>query len=174
MGRRFAIRIMMPIIIVDDASEDATLASRVLNQCKILNPVRIFKSGQGCIDYFEKTGSRAAGTLPCLLFLDLAMSPMSGVEVLRQLRDVPNAKDSLLVMLSGVTDYKIIHEGYQLGATTFLFKPLRAEDVLRMIKAMRGLTVTTTGTSYILSPRRPGEEGRLSPNEPIQNRSFPE
>jgi CheY-like chemotaxis protein len=165
---------MMPIVIVDDSGEDAALAARVLNQCKILNPVQIFKSGQECIDYFEKTGSRAAGTLPCLLLLDLAMSPTSGVDVLRHLRDSPNAKDSVLVMLSGVTDYKIIHEGYQLGATTFLFKPLRPEDVLRMIKAMRGLTVNMTGTSYILSPRRPGEEGRLSPTEPIQNRSFPE
>ena len=163
---------MMPIIIVDDASEDATLASRVLNQCKILNPVRIFKSGQECIDYFEKIGSRSAGTLPCLLLLDLAMSPMGGVDVLRHLRNSENAKDSVLVMLSGVTDYKIIHEGYQLGATTFLFKPLRAEDVLRMIKAMRGLTVTTVGAGYILSPRGPGEASGLMPNEPIQNRSF--
>lgn len=165
---------MMPIVIVDDAGEDATLASRVLTQCKILNPVRIFKSGQECIDYFDTIGSRAAGTLPCLLLLDLAMSPMSGVEVLRHLRNSPNAKDSVLVMLSGVTDYKIIHEGYQLGATTFLFKPLRADDMLRMIKAMRGLRVTMTLAGHILSPKRPGDTAGLIPPAPIQNRFLSE
>jgi len=165
---------MMPIVIVDDAGEDATLANRVLSQCKILNPVRIFKSGQECIDYFETIASRAAGTLPCLLLLDLSMSPMSGVDVLRHLRNSPNARDSVLVMLSGVTDYKIIHEGYQLGATTFLFKPLRADDVLRMIKAMRGLRVATTSAGHILSPRRPVEDIGLEPPQPIQDRFISE
>lgn len=165
---------MMSIVIVDDSGEDAALAARVLNQCKILNPVQIFKSGQECIDYFEKTGSRAAGTLPCLLLLDLAMNPTSGVDVLRHLRDSPNAKDSVLVMLSGVTDYKIIHEGYQLGATTFLFKPLRADDVLRMIKAMRGLSLATTSAGHVLSARAPGEENGFRPNQPIQDRTISE
>lgn len=165
---------MMPIIIVDDAGEDATLASRVLTQCKILNPVQILKSGQECIDYFEKSGSFAAGTLPCLLLLDLAMTPMSGVDVLRQLRESANAKGSFLVMLSGVTDYKIIHEGYQLGATTFLFKPLRPDDMLRMIKAMRGLKVASTSAGHILSPLGSGEGNGLKPPQPIQDRSLSE
>ena len=153
---------MMPILIVDDSGEDATLARRVLEQCKIVNPVLLLKSGQECIAYFDRLGSHAAGTLPCLLLLDLSMQPTSGLDVLSHLRQSPHAKDSILVMLSGITDYNVVNQGYQLGATTFLVKPLRADDVLRMVKAVRGLMVRNTSEGYILAPQSSAEPRPLS------------
>ena len=79
------------------------------------------------------------------------MTPISGVEVLRHLHTSPAAEGSILVMLSGIQDFNIIREGYQLGATTFLVKPLQNDDVLQMISAIRGLKVETTSEGYILS-----------------------
>ena len=141
---------MMPIVIVDDSGEDAALARRVLEQCRILNPVQILKSGADCISYF-KSSSHEAGTLPCLVLLDLAMSPISGVDVLRYLSHLPASKDSIIVMLSGIQDFNIVREGYQLGAMTFLVKPLRNVDILEMIQAIRGIAVEETDKGYVLS-----------------------
>jgi CheY-like chemotaxis protein len=142
----------MPILIVDDSGEDAALASRVLDQCKVLNPVHLMKTGEECISYFEQTASHTAGTLPCLVLLDLAMNPTSGLEVLRRLRQSENASDSTFVMLSGISDFNIIRQGYQLGATTFLIKPLRTEDVVQMMQAVRGIVATRMPEGYIISP----------------------
>jgi len=153
---------MMPILIVDDSVEDADLAARVLNQCKIQNPITILKTGADCISYFESIGSHQQGTLPCLVLLDLAMGPLSGIEVLRSLRGLKQAEDSIIVMLSGVKDYNVIHQGYQLGATTFLIKPLRVEDVLQMMDAARNLSALRVSEGYVISPTpSPGGSGIL-------------
>src|SRR5688500_4986473 len=99
---------MLPIVIVDDSREDALLAVRVLKRCKVMNPIIVLGSGQDCIDFFEGKGEHGNRSLPCLLFLDLSMQPISGVDVLRRLRTqfgaTPDFGGSLIIMLSGVQD----------------------------------------------------------------------
>jgi len=126
---------MAPILIVDDSEEDLILTERILRRCKILNPVYTFKSGQQCLNFFERPG--AEDVPPCIVFLDLMMKPMDGLDVLASLSFNPVAARSLIVILSGLTDIKAVHAGYQLGAHTFLIKPLKQEDVLRTVEVMK-------------------------------------
>lgn len=128
---------MLNILVVDDANEDLLLAERILRQCKILNPIRLLKSGEACIDYFEKSGAPDSGMQPCLLFLDMVMSPVGGASVLRKLNERSLLKESIVIILSGITDIQLIQEGYQLGARTFLFKPIKVEDVCEVIDALK-------------------------------------
>jgi CheY-like chemotaxis protein len=161
---------MLPIVIADDSVEDALLTERVLGQCKIQNPVILLKSGQACVDHFHGLKPFENRTLPCLLLLDMVMSPMSGLAVLKKLREVPAAAGSVLVMLSGLADIRTIHEGYQLGANTFLVKPLLAEDVMQMLRAVPklGLNRMTEGYELFLSQASPGtglsDQSPLLPN----------
>lgn len=143
---------MLPVLIVDDAREDALLVQRVLSQCKILNPVVLLNSGDACLDYFEAAKEFAERKLPCFVFLDLLMAPTSGLDVLGKLRsDGWLAKGSMVVMLSGLRDLKAIHEGYQLGAKTFLIKPLHAEDVLQMLSAIPTISAVPRPNGYELA-----------------------
>jgi CheY-like chemotaxis protein len=134
---------MTPILIVDDSREDIALVTRVLWQCRIRNSVVPIVSGQECIAYFERADARAKGSLPCLVLLDLTMTPKSGIDVLRYLTtsSVAAWSDSVFVMLSGVSDYSIVREGYQLGATTFLTKPLECDELMAMLKSVRRLAL---------------------------------
>src|SRR5258706_364698 len=101
---------MLPILIVDDSRDDLMLAERVLRLCKILNPVFSMNTGEECIKYFRKADvSPSSG--PCLVFLDLAMPPIGGLDVLRIIRDSLCAKESIFVMLSGISDIKMLREG---------------------------------------------------------------
>jgi CheY-like chemotaxis protein len=138
---------MTPIVIVDDLEADLLLAERVLRQCKILNPIVLIKSGNGCIAYFEGADGYDDRVLPCLLLLDLIM-PTKGVEVLKYLRKRGLAKDSVIVMLSGLQDVKAIHEGYQLGARTFLVKPINREDVVQVLSCLKGVIVKKAAEGY--------------------------
>ena len=136
---------MLPIVIVDDSREDALLAVRILKQCKVVNPVIVLGGGEECIHFFDGKGEHRNRSLPCLLFLDLAMNPVSGVDVLRELKTRSeansNLRASVVIMLSGVQDLKLVNDGYQLGASTFLIKPLRCEDVMQIASTVRGLGV---------------------------------
>ena len=141
---------MLPIVIVDDSLEDALLAQRTVGLCKIQNPVVLLKSGQACINYFSGTKPFQDRVLPCILLLDMMMSPVSGLNVLRTIRDNRTARGSIVVMLSGLADIKTIHEGYQLGANTFLVKPLLAEDVMQMVRAIPKLGINRVPQGYEL------------------------
>src|SRR5687768_8407722 len=140
--------LMLPILIVDDSREDALLAQRVLAHCKIQNPITMVHNGAACLDFFRGAAPFQKRTLPCLVLLDMVMAPMSGVQVLTELSKFPNARNSVIVMLSGLPEWPAIHAGYQLGAQTFLVKPLVADDVLQMLSGIRALAVHEVRDGY--------------------------
>jgi len=139
---------MSPILFVDDSRDDTSLAKRVFSQCGILNPIHLMHSGKECVEYFKSVDTRVIDELPCVVFVDLVMSPMNGVEVLRQLRDIPATRGAIFIMLSGASDYTLVREGYQLGAATFVVKPLMCEEVLSTFKALRSVTIRRQADGY--------------------------
>jgi len=140
---------MVPLLIVDDAHEDLVFAQRVFQSNRIQNPLHLLSSGKACLDYF--TGKNGGGDLPCIVFLDMVMKPLSGLDVLRRLRKMPAANGSVFIMLSGLTDVKKIAEGYQLGASTFIIKPLASAEFMQMLPAINGIALQKTGAGNFLS-----------------------
>ena len=83
-------------------------------------------------------GARNGGQSPrYLMFLDLMMKPEDGIDFLRMVKQENLAPGSVIVMLSGLTDTKMLHEGYQLGAHTFLIKPLTVQDVMGLLNTLK-------------------------------------
>ncbi len=164
---------MSPILLVDDSREDMSLATRVFSQCRILNPLRMMHSGKECIGYFKSGDTRATDSEPCIVFLDLMMSPISGIEVLRQLRDTPAAREAIFIMLSGASDYSMVRDGYQLGAATFFVKPLTCEEVMRTFKALRGVTVRPHSDGYEVVCAARSPDAHLSEKHAVHNVSRP-
>jgi len=139
---------MLPIIIVDDSREDLSLATRVLAMARIRNPVEVFVSAEECIDFIEGRGAFENRVAPFLLLVDLAMKPISGVDVIcrftRAGENNPLVRKSICIMLSGVQDLNLVNEGYKCGATTFLTKPLTEHDLMQMSKAVKKLKLITS------------------------------
>jgi len=158
-----------PIILVDDLAEDLSLTERLLRQCKVLNPVISFSKGNDCIAWFEEHRT----DLPVLVLLDLIMYPTSGVDVLSALRDSGILDRVVVVMLSGIRDVKIIHQGYQLGAKTFLIKPLNCEDLMQMINALKTIRIETNAEGYILRSADQGMDGQRNGTTPFNSPSQP-
>jgi FixJ family two-component response regulator len=65
------------------------------------------------------------------------MKPDDGITVLEKIHEEKLAEGSIIVMLSGLTDVKLLHQGYQLGAHTFLVKPLKVEDVMELVSSLK-------------------------------------
>lgn len=140
------------------------MTSRVIQQCKILNPITILTSGEECIKFLKGEGAHAKRTLPCLMFLDVVMTPTGGIDVLRWLcKESDFGKNSLVVMLSGLGDLKLVQKGYQLGANTFLVKPLKIDDVMQMSESMRGLAVERVTSGYVLSLKSDRQKSTCNP-----------
>lgn len=126
------------IIIVDDAKDDLILVQRLLLQCKILNQISLFSSGKECVDYVKSSCKDGVVSMPepSIIFLDLVMAQTSGLEVLRFLQTSDYARKCIVVMLSGLKDIKAINTGYQLGARTFLLKPITQDDIVHLVSML--------------------------------------
>jgi CheY-like chemotaxis protein len=144
---------MLQILIVDDSGEDRALAQRVLTQCKILNPIHLIKSATDCITTLKNGIFRPKenNSQYFLVLLDLAMSPHNGHWVLREAAARNLMHHVIFVMLSGIAGIRDVHQGYQLGARTFLIKPLKVEDILELLNALKGkIRLEEFPTGYLL------------------------
>nr|WP_281721466.1 response regulator [Nitrosomonas nitrosa] len=140
---------MLKLIIADDTKEDLVLTNRILQQCKLLNPVSLVSSAAECVEELKRLQTVAEGE-PSLVLLDLIMPQESGLHVLRYLQNTDYQKHCLVVMLSRLRDVKAINEGYQLGAKTFLLRPLTARDVVELVNSLAEISIEETPDGYTL------------------------
>lgn len=129
---------MLRIVVVDDNREDLILAERVLELCKVQNPISLLPGGDSCIAYLQDLQTRQRGDgEKALILLDLVMSPTSGLSVLTWWQNSNARLFSAIVMVSGLTDVKMIDQGYKLGAKTYLLKPLKVDDFLQLLSHLK-------------------------------------
>jgi CheY-like chemotaxis protein len=69
--------------------------------------------------------------LPHLLVLELMLSDMNGLDLLRYLRKQPNNEKTQAVVCSGATGGFQMHQAIEAGAQLFLGKPVSVEDLLK-------------------------------------------
>jgi CheY-like chemotaxis protein len=154
---------MVKIIVADDTQEDLVLIHRILQQAKLLNPVVLVNGAAECIEKLKMMQHGPAAAEPSIVLLDLIMPQESGLDVLRYLQKSEYRIDCLVVMLSGLRDVKAIHEGYQLGAKTFLLKPLTVMDVVELVNSLPEIGVEERDAGYVLHLRE-----RLTPDSDLR------
>jgi CheY-like chemotaxis protein len=128
------------ILIADDDSDYAVLVQIALTQAGIYNPVEIVNNGLEVVQYLKGEGpyaDRGAHPIPRLLLLDVRLPLRHGFDVLRWIRRQPQFRDLAVAMLSGSGFENEAQVAKDLGATTFLVKPLRFEVLVEMLKEHR-------------------------------------
>ena len=88
------------------------------------------------IEVFTSSGGREALRIietqkPDLVLLDIRMEEMTGVEVLKSLRQQNNAIK--VVMVTGVEDEDIVNEAFSLGIKGYIHKPLILEELEKVV-----------------------------------------
>jgi CheY-like chemotaxis protein len=129
------------ILLVEDNDDDVLLVRRAFAQAKILNPVRVARTGEEALEYLSGTGryaDRAEYPLPSLVLLDLKMPGLNGFDVLRWIRLQPGFSALRVVMLTSSDDIRDLNTAYQLGANSFLVKPVDFERLVEISRALNG------------------------------------
>jgi CheY-like chemotaxis protein len=129
------------LLLVDDNEDDVLLVRRAFAQARILNPLRIVRTGEEAVEYISGTGryaNRAEYPLPGVVLLDLKMPGMSGFDVLRWIRLQPGFGSLRVVVLTSSQDIRDVSAAYQLGANSFLVKPVDFERLVEISQALNG------------------------------------
>jgi CheY-like chemotaxis protein len=120
------------ILLAEDSRDDELLLKHILNKTGVENPVAVVRDGRQAILYLQGEGEYADAAKyprPGILFLDLKMPVADGFAVLEWLKDQPNLKNRLLVVvLSHFGNADEIRRAYDLGANSFLVKPFTLAD----------------------------------------------
>lgn len=77
-----------------------------------------------------------ADALPDLIFLDLNMPVMNGIQFLREVKAAHKAKDVPVIIFSTASDMKTIDEAKQLGAHDFITKPEKFSELVGLLHGL--------------------------------------
>jgi CheY-like chemotaxis protein len=127
------------ILIVDDNPDDSALIRRAVLSLHPTASVRELGSAKELKEWVQGKGVYADRELfpyPCLILLDLRMPEINGLELLEWLRNQPRHSEIPVIAVSSYDRQREIRKSYQLGARTFLSKPISAEELRRAIRAL--------------------------------------
>jgi CheY-like chemotaxis protein len=129
------------ILLVEDNPDDYESTVRSFRKANLLNPVHWCQSGQEGLDYLYKTG-RYAGDFPAitptLILLDLNMPGMSGGQLLKVIKSDPHLRLVPVIVLSTSSDQLDINKSYDLGASSYIQKPVGFDGLVEAAKRLKG------------------------------------
>jgi len=115
---------MAKLLIVDDESDIREFARNFFKKRKI--EVFVASGGRQALDLIAQEN-------PDLILLDVRMEEMTGIQVLRELRQTkPSVK---VIMVSGVEDEETIKEANALGVIGYIHKPFILEELEKIVLA---------------------------------------
>jgi hypothetical protein len=124
------------ILLVEDNPMDVELTIRAFKRSKMQNPIQIVRDGQEALDYVHRRGAFAdpeTSPVPGLILLDIRLPRVDGLEVLRALKSHPVYHPVPVVMLTTSRDDNDVAKSYDLGANSYIVKPVDFDKFLEVI-----------------------------------------
>jgi CheY-like chemotaxis protein len=128
-----------PILLVEDDVGQAMLVEKVLGRAHLANPVVAIRNGEDAIAYLEGRApydDRERHPLPVIILLDVHVPGKSGLEILMWLREQKPLTHIPAVMLSGSAESEDIDRAFELGAASYLVKPVAFDALLDTVGSL--------------------------------------
>ncbi len=125
------------ILLVEDNPQDAELTIRALKEGNLADHLLHLQDGQAALDFLleesgpERDASDAA--LPSVVFLDLKLPKVDGIEVLEKLRANAATQSLPIVMFTSSCQECDISEAYRLGVNSYVVKPVDFESYAELV-----------------------------------------
>ena len=127
------------ILLVEDNADDELLTLRALKKNNIRNEVVVARDGNEALDYLFGTGvhsGRDLSVMPQIILLDLKLPKVDGFEVLNRVRASEITKFLPVVILTTSNEDQDRIRGYDLGANSFVLKPVEFEKFIEAVRQL--------------------------------------
>lgn len=126
---------IVEILMVEDTPSDAKLAIRALSRHNLANHIRVVKDGAEALDFLFCQGQYAERLdhQPKLILLDLNLPKVSGLEVLRQIKENPETQMLPVVVLTSSREDRDLDRCYRMGVNSYIVKPVDFEQFTKAV-----------------------------------------
>jgi CheY-like chemotaxis protein len=126
------------IIMIEDDEGHARLIERNIRRSGVNNEIVPFTNGTDAMNYlFGTDGNGQARTGEALLILlDLNLPDMTGIDILRQIKESKSLKCAPVVVLTTTDDSQEIKRCYELGCNVYITKPVNYESFANAIRQL--------------------------------------
>ncbi len=119
-----------PILLIEDNPMDIDLTRRAFARRRVINPIQVLQDGAEAVKHIEQW--QCGDNLPVVVLLDLKLPKVGGLEVLRQLKSNPVCQMVPVIVLTSSAEDKDVQTAYQLGANSYIVKPVDFEKFLEV------------------------------------------
>ena len=127
------------LLVADDSAADRNMVRRALKKGRINCHIQEVENGEQAIAYLRGEGEyhdRKTHPFPHLLLLDINMPIVDGKDVLKVIRDDESINPLPVAMLTTSKNEQDKFETYELGATAYIIKPIKAGTFVRTIQKL--------------------------------------
>tara|TARA_B110000211_G_C14065993_1_gene547678 strand:- start:1613 stop:2074 length:462 start_codon:yes stop_codon:yes gene_type:complete len=127
------------ILMADDDEDDRLLTQDALAESRVLNELHFVEDGVELLEYLERRGKfedKITSPRPGLILLDLNMPRMDGREALEAIKANPNLKGIPVVILTTSKQEEDMVKGYNLGAASYITKPVTFDGLVDLMKTL--------------------------------------
>jgi two-component system, response regulator len=124
------------ILLVEDNPDDVDLTLMALEKSNIMNEVKVARDGEEALQMLLGRDGEPPPRLPAVVLLDLNMPRVNGLEVLREIRGNERIRRLPVVILTSSGEEQDIVRGYDLGANSYIRKPVDFENFVNAVRQL--------------------------------------
>ena len=129
------------ILLVEDNDDDVTLMKRAFKKSQMPNEMIIARNGVAALDLlFGMNGKERV--VPTFVILDLKLPKLNGLDVLRAIRANEFTKSMPVIVLTTSSEQEDIIHSYDLGANSYIRKPVEFDRFLEVISSLNHYWIT--------------------------------
>ena len=121
------------ILLADDDEDDRLNTQHAFDKNHLADQLRFAVDGEDLMNYLRRRGPYQNAPRPGLILLDLNMPRKDGREALKEIKADPELKNIPVVVLSTSGEEEDILRTYNLGANSFIRKPVEFEALVSIV-----------------------------------------
>ena len=124
------------ILLVEDNPSDAELALRALKKHNLANSIHLVKDGAEALEFIFATGAYSGRNMvnkPKVIFLDLKLPKVDGLEVLRKVKSDERTKTIPIVVLTSSHEERDVVESYKFSVNSYIVKPVDFDKFIQAV-----------------------------------------
>lgn len=127
----------LKILLVEDNPDDVKITQRTLKKGNLKDELFVARDGKEALDFLNQRGDFPSVPRPDLIFLDLNLPKVNGLEVLAEIKKSPQLRRIPVIVLTVSKSEEDRIRAYDSGASSYIQKPASSSEFIRAINTVR-------------------------------------